>query len=91
MQLRKEIQDRQKDLEQLQNERHQRQVQLETEKDRLAGSEKELDARKKELMHKRIELEKTDALKELTVRQVHDVSPSQLFALLFLCKPFTSM
>ena len=47
------------------------------------GSEEDLDSKKKELMHKRIELEKTDALKELTVRQVHDVSqwiPFELFS-----------
>ena len=43
-------------------------MQLESEKDRLLSSEDDLDAKRKELMHKRIELEKTDALKELTIR-----------------------
>ena len=47
---------------------------LEKEKDRLAASESELDERRRELMHKRIELEKTDSLKDLTTRLVHEVS-----------------
>ena len=45
-------------------------MQLETERDRLSTSEQELDAKKRELMSKRIELEKTDALKDLSIRQV---------------------
>ena len=58
----------------LQAERHERQMKLESERDRLASSEQELEAKKRELMQKRIELEKADALKDLTVRQVQDVS-----------------
>lgn len=38
MQLRKEITDRQKDLTCLQSERHERQMKLESERDRLANS-----------------------------------------------------
>ena len=49
-------------------------MQLETEHDRLASNEQELEAKKRELMSKRIELEKTDALKDLSIRQVSDVS-----------------
>ena len=74
MQLRKEIADRQSDLTKLQSERHERQVNLEHERDRLATSEQDLEDKKRELMQKRIELEKTESLKELTVREVQDVS-----------------
>ena len=40
----------------------------------MATSEQDLEDRKRELMQKRIELEKTDSLRELTVREVQDVS-----------------
>ena len=49
-------------------------MKLESERDRLANSEQELEAKKCELMQKRIELEKADALKDLTIRQLQDVS-----------------
>ena len=88
MQLRREITDRQKDLTSLQSERHERQMKLESERDRLANSQQELEAKKIELTQKRIELEKADALKDLTIRQVQDVSPKsfcqQVFAYLFV-------
>ena len=50
MQLRKEIADRQSDLTKLQSERHERQVNLEHERDRLATSEQDLEDKKRELM-----------------------------------------
>jgi hypothetical protein len=49
-------------------------MKLESEHDRLANSQQELEDKKRELMKKRIELEKADALKDLTIRQVSDVS-----------------
>ena len=74
MQLRREIGEKQEDLAKLQEERHEGQRQLETDRDRLAAGEQELEAKKRELMQKRLELEKADSLKDLTIRQVQDVS-----------------
>ena len=59
----------------LRDERHEMQLQLEKEKDRMNAGQEDLDEKKRSLMHKRIELEKQDALKDLTIRQMHDVSP----------------
>ena len=51
------------------------QLQLEKEKDLMNAGQEDLDEKKRSLMQKRIELEKQDALKDLTIRQMHDVSP----------------
>ena len=59
----------------LRDERHEMQLQLEKEKDRMNAGQEDLDEKKRSLLHKRIELEKQDALKDLTIRQMHDVSP----------------
>ena len=59
----------------LRDERHEMQLQLEKEKDRMNAGQEDLDEKKRSLMQKRIELEKQDALKDLTIRQMHDVSP----------------
>lgn len=68
MQLRKEIADRQEDLNRLMTERHEREVLLEKEKDRYVHSENDLATCKQQLHQKRIEVEKMEALKETTTR-----------------------
>ena len=51
-------------------------MQAEAEQDKLTQSELELDATKRELSQKRIDLEKQEALKDAVIRQVQDVSKS---------------
>ena len=52
------------------------QMQNEKEKDRMTDGQAELEEKRRTLMLKRIELEKQDALKDLSIRQVHEVSPT---------------
>ena len=51
-------------------------MQAEAEQDKLTQSELELEATKRELSQKRIDLEKQEALKDAVIRQVQDVSKS---------------
>ena len=51
-------------------------MQVEAEQDKLTQSELELETTKQELSHKRIDLEKQEALKDAVIRQVQDVSKS---------------